>query len=338
MKAGIFAVVLLLFSFLGKTYAQDTSKPVIMSQHAYDSTLRALKKAAEQEKQRDTVKQNENNRVKDTSKSIIAPVIKKDTLIGIKQPTKDSSRKVSAITVPVLKTDIGKGKKVKYAPTGFIELSYGEALPAGDFALNAYPSKGGLISITAEFPGFRSHFGFIFNIGYGFNRLDEVRYLDSLKSQAGDPLLGFSSNNNTVRYTYKTALLGLFYTYPMRKISIDARFLCGIMVATLPASSVSVFDYYYQNSLTVTTYQSSGSGFALDEGISVRYNIIPLLSASLGIDNLSAPPSFRIVENGIAPNPYGVETQTGMQTGTIIQPFHLFTVNLCICYVLAPKK
>jgi hypothetical protein len=330
MRTRLLITLIFCTSFLVSTKAQDTNAPAMMSQHAYDSTLRALKKATEA-KHPDTVKQQ-----------VITPVIKNDTGKHIVPVTPDTAHKGHVITEVTVKPkeekmDTAK-KKVRYSPTGYLSLSYGEAFPSGNFSSGAFPTKGGVVSFTAAFPGIVSRYGIIFKVDYGFNRLDKVRYLDSLKSQSGDPNLAFTMKDDATNYTYKTAMMGLFYTYSLKKVSIDARFLCGIMIATMPGTNVNIYDYGDLSTLMMVSYTVSGTGFALDEGLSVRYHALPLICFSLGIDNLSASTSFITAGSGITANPNGVEVQTPAQTNSVTQSFHLFSLNLGVAYTISAKK
>ena len=287
MKKKLLAAFVFLCGCATLGYAQDTTMPVI-TQHAYDSTLKALKK-------QETIK---HAQAKDTAKK----------------------------------------RRIRYTPTGYLALSPGEAYPEGAFKSKGYPVKGGALSFTAAFPGKVSHFGFIFKINYGFNGFNGVHYTTYLTNSLNSPYLAYSISQH-YQYTYKTLLMGLYYTRPFRKFSVDARFLCGVMMATVPGVTVNITDYGNGlNRLTMMSYNASGRAFAFDEGISVRYLLKPRLCLMLDMDNLSASPSFNIVGNGINQNLYGVNQESKTTQSTIILPFHLFTLSLGVGYTIRVKR
>lgn len=319
-----------IFSF-SLASAQDTSKPVIMSQAAYDSTLRALKKAAEVIK-------------KDTVKAVAAPVVH-DTVKAVVVDTTDKKKQTKHITEKMLgvySDTVPKPKaiaKPKPDLTGYLALSAGEAYPQGAFKRYGYPSKGGVVSFSAMFPGIVSHFGVAFKFDYGFDGLDKLRYADSLKSSVSNSNLSYKVADGSYKYTYFNAMMGLCYTYPFNnRFSVDARILFGAMMASLPAFDVKVFDNVNYIAVTQHNYQASGRSLAWDEGISVRYLVLPQLAVMLALDNYSANPKFALTNNSIETNQFGAASETTTKVTNITQAFHLLSVSVGAGYTITAKK
>jgi len=333
MRTGLFTLFIFLFAFAGVLRAQDTSMPAMMSQHAYDSTIRALKRASTIKK--DTVKPI----VKDTVKTMPKKNIVTDS---VKSPPADTTHKASVgirmtLKKDSVKTDTSK-YKIRYRPTGYLALSYGETYPKGNFKLSSYPTQGGDFAFTAAFPGITSHIGFITEFEYGYNRFDQLRYTDSVNNRTNNIYLHYSMNSSVKTfYNHEALLFGIYYTYPYKRFSIDARILGGVMFGSIPAETVYINDVSDGNNLTLSTYQTSGRAFAWDEGISIRYLVYKGLSASLGIDNLSAPTSFTYVSNGIGSNVTGTAFQLPTQNNVVILPVHVFTVNIGVGYTIGAK-
>lgn len=356
MKVKALLVIIFLAGLAGALHAQDTNMPV-MSQHAYDSTLKALKlqqatkmakddsikaahaadslaKVAALNKTRDSL------RASDSAKAAL--MWKQDSLLQVKHLTEETKKRDSAIkhdsaAMAKAAADTAKKHKIKYAPTGYYALWFGEGYPKGDFLSKGYPRKGSDFSFTAVFPGVVSRFGIVFKIDYGRNGFNNVRYQDSLTAHSPTPYLAYSMNQSYT-YTYENILAGLDYTYPMRKFSVDLRLMCGIMMATVPGVAVNITDYgNASNQLFITSYDASGRAFAFDEGLTVRYLATPGISVMLNMDNYAAAPSFTVVSNGIDQNYYGTTVETPTKQGVIIQSFHVFSVGIGVGYTIRPK-
>jgi len=329
MRAVILTLLICL-SAAGAINAQDTSLPAMMSQHAYDSTIRALKKASTIKK--DTVKQVEK-----------APDSIHAGGVGVVPPQHTDTAAKASVGIKIvtrkdtIKADTSKKHKIRYRPTGYLMASYGETYPKGDFKLSSNPTQGGDFVITAAFPGITSHLGMIVEFEYGYNRFDKLRYFDTVINRAADPFFHATESPSKSFYNHESFLLGFYYTYPIKRFSIDARILGGVMFATIPGETINISDISDGNNFTVDTYTTSGRAFALDEGISVRYLATTALSVSLGIDNLSAPTVYIFSGNGIGNNAGGYAYQTPVQINTVILPVHLFVVNLGVGYTINAK-
>src|SRR5581483_409636 len=104
MRTRILTVLVFMVSFLVRVYAQDTTRPLIMSQHAYDSTLRAIKKAAELQQHKDSVKQVDKKQVADTVKAVIIHQENKDSANRSHDSKMDTIKKY-VTSLPDLKAD-----------------------------------------------------------------------------------------------------------------------------------------------------------------------------------------------------------------------------------------
>lgn len=343
MKARAVLVIIFMAGLMGSVQAQDTSLPVI-SQHAYDSTLRALKlQQITQKAKQDSI----NAAVKADSllKAAKAQAVQ-DSLLQVAHLAKEAEKRDSAIkhdsvVTANAVTDTTKKHKIRYTPTGYLSVAYGEGYAQGNFKADAYPVKGGEISVTAAFPGLVSRFGVVFKIDYGFNGFNNVRYTDTLNHRAyaitNNNQLAISVNQS-YKYTYKSLLMGLWYTYPMGKLSVDARLMFGAMMATIPGVVANITDYSNGlKQLNITTYSASGRAFAFDEGIAVRYLAKPLISVMLSADNYSAAPNFTFINNNITTDLTGTARQDKTVQSTVKQSFHVFTVSIGVGYTIRPK-
>jgi hypothetical protein len=334
IKALLGFIILLLLA--SGAYAQDTSKPM-MTPAAYDSIIRAAKRANEVKdsirlvKVNDSLKQAYKKARRDSLKHLAhirdSLRVKKsaDSLIFVaqKQASRDSIKLVRAALRP---------------NTGYVALSGGEGYPAGNFATYAFPTNGGVLALSAAFPGVISHFGVIFKFDIGFHGVNSQRYIDTIANQVKDPNVGYTVNSSG-NYTYVTFMMGAFYTYPLsKKFSVDARLLMGAMSATIPNINVNAYDYISGANLSVMNYSTSGFAVAYDEGLSLRYLVTPRLSAMLNIDNVSSSPFFVLTNSSIAVDENGAAYQTAGQINTINQPFHVVSLTVGVGYTIVSRK
>ena len=157
-------IVILTFNFQLSTFnsfAQDSSKPVIMSQAAYDSTLRALKKAKNVLK--DSVKITTHNTEVQNPDSNLANTIHEMA----RQKLIDSLWKKAAHRDSLVKADslakvhnnllnqkmLDSTHKAHRECTGYFALNGGMGLPVSNYATTGAAAAGRDFSICAEFPG-----------------------------------------------------------------------------------------------------------------------------------------------------------------------------------------
>jgi hypothetical protein len=214
----------------------------------------------------------------------------------------------------------------------------GLSFPLAAYASNEGAATGSVFSISAAFPGITSHSGIAFKFDYGVNGFNQTR-LEGIENT----IAGFSSINCTVpdpgHCSYSSFLTGLYITYPKKHITIDLRFLAGVMVANIPEIDIIYNDQTGNNSGINEQGASTASAFAFDLGFELRYSIKPRFCIILSADYLHAVPSFTIVNTGSTLSSYGsIETNNGGTEVTTDQPFNLFNLSVGVGYVISAKR
>jgi hypothetical protein len=220
-----------------------------------------------------------------------------------------------------------------YPRTGYVAISGGAGLPVGGFASGGFATPGTIGSISAAFPGIISRYGVAFKFDYGINSVNQPQLFELLSNEAASSNLKFSGGVLN-RYSYTTALTGLYLTYPSKKLTIDVRILAGVMFAVIPLETVNISNPANGNSSSVFYQaQSSGSAFAIDFGVEARYPVWHKFSVMLSMDYLHATPSYTDIGSGVSVDAntqsYGVENAS--------QAFSLFNFSLGVAYSISAK-
>jgi hypothetical protein len=268
--------------------------------------------------------------------------VEKSSKHKMKHAAKDSSKiKITESVVHINDTARSHKKDTssrhKYPRDGYVAINGGFGIPNGDFSSTGNATGGKIFSISAGFPGIISHCGIAFKFDEGTNGMNQTGLLGMLSSQNGFPNIHYSIAGVWGKYSYKTLLTGLYLTYPNKYFTVDGRVLFGAMFASIPSLSVN-----YKDSAgnTGTYYQAktSGSAFAMDMGIEVRYAVMAKLSVMLSIDYLHAVPTFNYVTTGAGLTPVGsIEQETGRQASSD-QPFDLYSFTLGVGYTIYAQK
>ena len=198
------------------------------------------------------------------------------------------------------------------APSGFLSVNFGFATPEGSFAQSfgsgygGYAEPGSVFHFSLGIPVAHSNFGVALMYGNYENDYNLNSYCN---------INGFISAPADNTYAEQSIMGGLFFTYPLGRLSIDARAMIGALLCSLPEQ-----DYYTEDAM-LNEYQydmqaSNSTALAFDAGIGLRFLIIKFgrrpLCAMVNVDYLSANPSYsteQIVYESPYVNPTGVVYQ-----------------------------
>lgn len=227
----------------------------------------------------------------------------------------------------------------KYPRNGYVAVIGGMGLPLGAFASNEGAGTGTNFSISAAFPGTISHCGVAFKFDYGTNGFNTSRLEGIENNKAGFSNIRCTFPNGLGNCSYSSFLTGIYLTYPKKHITIDFRFLGGIMFARLPQININYYDETRDYSEINYQSASSATAFAIDLGFEVRYPVKPRFCIILSADYLHASPSFTMVNTGATLSSYGsIQDNTTGQETTVSQPFNLFNLSVGVGYTISAKK
>jgi len=256
-----------------------------------------------------------------------------------KKPVSDSIKKAKSSIKDTTKMHHTTSVKLpKYARDGYVAILGGLGIPNNSFQGNGNATNGKTFSISAAFPGIISHGGFSFKFDHGINGMNETQLLQGLASNSGFSNINCSLAGAIGQYSYSTLLTGLYLTYPSKHFTIDLRVLAGVMFATSPNFSVNYYDQNSGNNGTFTQAQTSGSAFAFDMGIEVRYPVLHKFCVILSADYLTASPSFNYVTTGAGLTSNGTIIQENGRETIAGQSFDLSNFTLGIGYLLSAQK
>lgn len=202
--------------------------------------------------------------------------------------------------------------KPSTAPTGYAEVSFGMAIPTGNFAKESgenygeYALLGNNFNISLGIPVHHSNFGVALMYGSFSNFFDMNTYVNNI--QANDPTKFYSPIKGD-EYDESVFMAGFFATYPVHRFSFDFRIMGGIAFCYLPevdygANPVTEGTYNYE----WDTHSSTSSSFVYDAGVDVRYKV-RRMSVMFGVDFISANPTVNTTQLYIDPNGNYLSTQ-----------------------------
>ena len=160
--------------------------------------------------------------------------------------------------------------------------------------------------------------------GYN-NAFDINTYVSSLQMNDRS-----NSYSGLVQDAYNESFImgGYFWTWPVQRLSFDARIMGGVALCTLPEVAYEV-DVPVTGGYAVNTYDiasSSAASFAFDIGGDIRYKL-RRTSIMFGIDYTHANPSASTTEQYEDPNyNYSYSHVSGSM------PISVFCFNLGIAY------
>jgi hypothetical protein len=183
-------------------------------------------------------------------------------------------------------------------PSGYLSINFGFATPEGSygqsFSESAYPLTGtGGVGIGyggyAQ-PGFafdfslgvpinHSNFGIAFMFGSYNNEYDLNSYVNSLSASSinynvysASAITGYSTAPSANDYSESSILGGLFFTYPIGRLSLDGRAMLGVLLSGLPEQDIYAIDAA-NDELQYDVESSNSTSLAFDVGIGARFMI-----------------------------------------------------------------
>ncbi|HEU4718710.1 MAG TPA: hypothetical protein VFU15_12790, partial [Bacteroidia bacterium] len=98
----------------------------------------------------------------------------------------------------------------------------------------------------------------------------------------------------TGKYQFWNFFVGPYYSFPMNKLTIDLRFVAGLVHASTPEFKVDLEDQ-----MNATFYQrsSTSNAFGFQAGAGLRYQLAGGLCAKLNADYYYAHPDFMITND-----------------------------------------
>ncbi len=254
-------------------------------------------------------------------------------------------------------------------PSGYIsinfgfanpEATFGQPFPQNSFANNynygvgigygGYASPGSVFHLSLAFPVNHSNFGVALMFGSYDNQYNLNSYVNALNNSpanynpySNSPILAYSTAPSTQPdYSASSILAGLFYTYPIGRLSIDARLMLGVLLSDLPEQDVAAIDGA-GDQLQYDVEPSSSTSFAVDAGIGARFLVAEIarrkICVMINVDYLYSSISYNTQQDlyvvpATGPNANQLEqlSPTPAITGSI--PLQLFNVTFGIGYQL----
>jgi len=235
-------------------------------------------------------------------------------------------------------------------PSGYLSLNLGLALPEQSFATEigsgygGYAQPGSVYNLSFAFPINHSNFGIALMFGNYGNSYDLDTYVNNLNYANTNTLSEAVYPDNNF-YSATSIMGGLYFTYPIGRLSIDGRLMIGALLCSLPEQDYAsedaagnIFQYDLQSSNT--------TGLAGDVGIGLRYLILRLarrpLCAMINVDYLLSNPTYNteqiVYETPATNNPYGQTYQlVPSPTASGHLPISLLTISLGLGYQFGGK-
>jgi hypothetical protein len=164
----------------------------------------------------------------------------------------------------------------------FLDANAGWSLPLGSYAATdpeqdytGYATSGYFVQLGADWMG-KKDFGILFQYVYQNNPLNSAA--DSV-TPAGTiyPLGGSGWSNNYL-------MVGPLFFKEIKKLSVDARVVVGIMFASSPVFS-------NMDPVTKENTKNTATGFAYGIGIGLGYMISPRFTVKISVSLLNATPT-----------------------------------------------
>lgn len=219
-----------------------------------------------------------------------------------------------------------------FDPTGFIMVTIGGANPLGSYAsatgtgYGGYASGGITESLLAGIPLANTNIGVsLMYAGYA-NIYDMNSFMSNVaKSDPYNTYYGVYNED----YSERAYMAGVFYTWPVHRVSFDLRLMGGFMVGNLPeiTYSAKATDLLASNDFQWDYASSRSIGFGYDIGGDIRVRLRRNFCISLNADYTGA--SLPLSTYNTYTDQYGNQTISSV-TGAI--PVELFNVSLGLGY------
>jgi hypothetical protein len=163
----------------------------------------------------------------------------------------------------------------------------------------AKPGICGFLEITLPFP--KSYFGFVTNVQFDYNKINSNAIGSQLAFTWSD--CDTFSTLNSAGYYLSTLLIGINFSFPLKKFAIQSSLLAGVSVLTVPSQS-NFISYqmglsYPSVIVSYTNYYGSltSSAFAWSGNISGRYAISKQICLFFHLGIIQTSPKNSIMSN-----------------------------------------
>ena len=186
-----------------------------------------------------------------------------------------------------------------FQPRFTIGLTGGGSFPMGNFATARYsdPASGfagpGYNAGVSGTWLLKGHFGVSFVVSmhqFGFTGAQQM--VEGYKESFSVDSATFYSKGTNHSFNF---LLGPYYSYPISKrLSVDARLVCGLVYASLAGNRVFMED---QMEGTFAQKQSTIAALGTQAGLGLAYRLSPHLRLSVNADYFYSKPDFTIIND-----------------------------------------
>ena len=178
----------------------------------------------------------------------------------------------------------------------FIGITGGYSKLSGNLTKNDYADeKSGYANSNGYNIGIEGAYYFHKYIGVGGVFSQSSFYTKGIQTLSDGYKEDFAVDSTTVtvkgKYIFTNFFVGLYFSYPVIKFTLDVRVVGGLVSAKIPEFTTYLED---QTSVTFSQKSASANTFGLQAGAGVRYSIIKNLCAKINIDYYYTKPDFKI--------------------------------------------
>ena len=209
----------------------------------------------------------------------------------------------------------------------FIGITGGYAHAGGNFIKSDYyNNNSGFANPSGMNMGIEGAYFFHKNFGIGGVFSNTSFYTKGKQALADGYKDAFDVDSTTVtdkgKYSTYNFLIGPYFSFPMKKLSIDLRVVGGLVNASTPEFTTYLED---QTGVTFSQKSSTANTFGFQAGAGVRYSIIKYLCVKLNADYFYSNPDFKITNENRVIN-------TGRLITEYKQPISGVCLNFGIAY------
>ncbi|QES88381.1 outer membrane beta-barrel protein [Rhizosphaericola mali] len=209
------------------------------------------------------------------------------------------------LAIAIIGSSIGISHAQSQNPS-FIGISGGLSLPTGNWNKSNYEDYKSGYAHTGSVWGIDGAYFFSKHIGVG-GLINYGTYKNKNLSTISDGYIESYEYSkvaaSATRYKATNFLAGLYYNFPIGKLSITARTLAGITHAKTPEITLSTWgdDDTYDGD--ITQHSASKTTFGLDGGIGLSYPVYKKFSVALRGDYFYSKPNFDPINYSGVNNP-----------------------------------
>ncbi|MCW3086253.1 MAG: hypothetical protein JWP12_3619 [Bacteroidetes bacterium] len=211
---------------------------------------------------------------------------------------------LTVVSVCTYTISIAQDNSTPAKAPSFIGVTVGYAHAGGNFTKTDYENdKAGFANPGGLNLGIEGAYFFHKNIGIGGVFSNSSFYTKGKQSLADGYKEAFDVDSTTVtdkgKYSTYNFLIGPYFSFPMKKFTIDTRLVVGYVSAKTPELRVDLEDQ-----ANATFYQRSAKAgtFGFQVGAGIRYSIVKNLCVKLNVDYFYSKPDFKITNDNRANN------------------------------------